>query len=93
MAIFLGLVFLLTGASIYSDTYEVKETWFGDPDLQGTWTNSTLTALERSANFKNLVVSEEQAEMAALISSQGNDAYDNYLKDWKNNIYNFYYRK
>ena len=62
----LMLVFLLTGGSIYSDTYQVKKTWFGDPDLQGTWTNSTLTALERSASFKNLVVSEEQAETDSI---------------------------
>ena len=77
----LGLIFLSVAGSVYSDSYQTKKTWFGDPDLQGIWTNATLTTLERSSSFKELVVSKEQAEMAALIATQGNDAYDNYLKE------------
>ena len=26
---------------------EDMKTWFGDPDLQGVWTNASLTTLER----------------------------------------------
>ena len=33
----------------------------GKPDLQGLWTNATLTPLERPQNVKDLVLSEEQA--------------------------------
>jgi hypothetical protein len=33
----------------------------GKPDLQGTWTNATITPLERPQNMKNLVLSEEEA--------------------------------
>src|SRR5258708_7972319 len=35
----------------------------GHPDLQGIWTNVTLTPMERLADFKNLEISE--AESAA----------------------------
>ncbi len=33
----------------------------GKPDLQGTWTNATITPLERPQNIKELVLSEEAA--------------------------------
>src|SRR5688572_18929513 len=33
----------------------------GKPDLQGIWTNATITPLERPQNVKNLVLSEEEA--------------------------------
>jgi hypothetical protein len=33
----------------------------GRPDLQGTWTNETITPVERSSEFKSLVLSEEDA--------------------------------
>ena len=34
----------------------------GKPDLQGVWTNASLTSLERPAQFKQLVIPKEQAE-------------------------------
>ena len=33
----------------------------GKPDLQGIWTNATITPLERPQTVKNLVLSEEEA--------------------------------
>lgn len=33
----------------------------GKPDLQGIWTNATITPLERPQNVKDLVLTEEQA--------------------------------
>ena len=36
----------------------------GKPDLQGTWTNATITPLERPSGVSNLVLS--QAEAATL---------------------------
>ena len=33
----------------------------GKPDLQGVWSNATITPLERPANVKDLVLSEEEA--------------------------------
>jgi hypothetical protein len=46
-----------------SATGESKTPW-GDPDLQGTWSNQTLTPLERPAQFKDKPVLTE-AEAAA----------------------------
>ena len=37
--------------------YEAPKNFFGDPDLNGTWTNATLTALQRPEEFDSLVVS------------------------------------
>ncbi|MEH6569965.1 MAG: hypothetical protein V7709_12875 [Halioglobus sp.] len=33
---------------------------WGDPDLQGTWTSATITALERMDGFDELVISEKR---------------------------------
>jgi hypothetical protein len=38
---------------------------FGQPDLVGTWNTGSLTNLERSAQFKDLVVPDAQAEQIA----------------------------
>lgn len=45
--------------------YAVPRTTFSQPDIQGVWTNSTLTALERLPNFPNKLVLSE-AEAAAI---------------------------
>ena len=34
----------------------------GKPDLQGFWTNTSLTSLERSSQFKDLAIPSEQAQ-------------------------------
>ncbi len=34
---------------------------WGAPDLQGTWTNATITGLERNDEIENLVLTQEQA--------------------------------
>ena len=44
-----GAVFLLATVPVAG---QVLRTPWGDPDLQGTWTNRTLTPLERPAEFK-----------------------------------------
>ena len=66
LRITLSLGSLIFITQVYSDgSWEVPMTWFGDPDLQGTWTNASLTTLERPDNFESLVVSEEQAKNTA----------------------------
>ena len=53
------------------------KTWFGDPDLQGTWTNASLTTLERPDNYESLVVTEEQANAAASFTAAFIEEIDN----------------
>lgn len=53
-------------------TFKVQKNLFGQPDLEGTWTNATLTTLARPAEFGDrLVMTEEEARKI----EGGNDAY------------------
>jgi hypothetical protein len=56
------------------DAQSFKTSW-GDPDLQGTWTNQTLTPLERPAEFagKPVLTAEEARAYEARLRQQ-NDA-------------------
>jgi hypothetical protein len=45
----------------YAADYAPPRTSFGDPDLQGLWTNASITTLERPARISRLVVSPEEA--------------------------------
>ena len=56
---------------------QAMKTWFGDPDLQGTWTNASLTTLERPDNYKSLVVTKEQANAAASYAAEFTEVIDN----------------
>ena len=63
---------------LYSDNdWNVPITWFGDPDLQGIWTNASLTTLERPDNYESLIVTSDQARAAEKISQQFIDSIDN----------------
>ena len=42
--IFITILSILS-LSTFSEEFKVKKTWFGDPDLQGVWTNASLTTL------------------------------------------------
>ena len=42
--------------------YRVPRTASGTPDLQGIWTNASLTSVERSPGFKSLVIPEADAK-------------------------------
>jgi len=42
--------------------YKAPRNAFGQPDLQGTWTNASLTSLVRPAAFKSLTIPEAQAK-------------------------------
>lgn len=49
-------------ASAQNAGYESPRTHYGTPDLQGTWTNNTITPLTRPTEFRDLVLSRGQAE-------------------------------
>ena len=55
------------------DAQALKTAW-GDPDLQGTWTNQTLTPLERPAEFagKPVLTEEEARAYEARLRQQNN---------------------
>ena len=62
---------VLASASITAQSF--KTPW-GDPDLQGTWTNQTLTPLERPAEFagKPVLTEAEAAAYEAKLRQQNN---------------------
>ena len=62
--------------SIWSEEY-TKETWFGDPNLQGVWTNASLTTLERPDYFESLEISDDEAMIARQSSEEFNQTLDN----------------
>ena len=53
---FVCSLILITSLPSYAE-YKAPKNFFGDPDLQGTWTNATLTALQRLEELDSLVVS------------------------------------
>jgi len=71
------LFFIFTiSLSIWSEEY-TKETWFGDPNLQGVWTNASLTTLERPDYFESLEISDDEAMAARQSSEEFNQTLDN----------------
>ena len=73
-------LFLFTSLS-FSNDYTQTKTWFGDPDLQGVWTNASLTSLERPDYFETLEISDEQVELAKKASESSIEVLDNPYED------------
>ena len=66
---FAGILFAMAliapwAAATHADAYKPPHTRFGQPDLQGIWTSSSLTRLERPPIFNALVAGEAQARAA-----------------------------
>lgn len=60
----LSLMLALSAASVVAAApYRAPRTSFGTPDLEGAWSNLSLTLLERPARYKGLIATE--AEVAA----------------------------
>ena len=74
--IFITILSILS-LSTFSEEFKVKKTWFGDPDLQGVWTNASLTTLERPDHFDALEISDEVADYAKKASQDFNEILDN----------------
>lgn len=70
----LASVFVSMGVRL-SDEYVPPKTSFGDPDLQGIWTNRSLTQLERnsSARGPTLTRKEEDMILARLKANHNTD--------------------
>jgi hypothetical protein len=66
--IVLGLA-LAAGAAAAAP-YKPPRTSFGAPDLQGIWTNTALTMLERPPLFKSLVATDAEAKMFETMFAQ-----------------------
>lgn len=61
-----ALAALMAAAGAHAEGYKVPRTRFGQPDLQGIWTNTSLTWLQRPPIFKGLVATDaEEAMMLA----------------------------
>ena len=71
------IILSIFSLSTFSEEFKVKKTWFGDPDLQGVWTNASLTTLERPDHFDTLEISDEVADYAKKASQDFNEILDN----------------
>jgi hypothetical protein len=56
----LPLSLMLLSSLATAQAWETPRMPWGDPDLQGVWSNATITALERMDGMDELVISEEQ---------------------------------
>ena len=74
--LFIFIVFIFSLAT-YAEEFTVQKTWFGDPDLQGVWTNASLTTLERPDYFESLEISDDEAMAARQSSEEFNQTLDN----------------
>lgn len=62
----LALAALLAAVAVQASAadYKAPRNAFGQPDLEGVWSNASLTSLERGPQFKSLIITEQQATAA-----------------------------
>jgi hypothetical protein len=58
----LGVTLAFAASAAAAQTYKAPRNPFGQPDLEGIWTNASITSLERPSNIKDLVITEAQAK-------------------------------
>jgi len=62
--IMLALILLLSSGSVFSQTWTPPRQSDGHPDLTGTWSNASITTLERNARYDSLVLSNDEVGRA-----------------------------
>lgn len=71
------LALCLNGTDVLAaESYKAPRNIFGDPELQGLWTNATITTLQRPREFTELVLSPEQAAGLEQVTSDQFAAID-----------------
>lgn len=66
LAALIAVAFVSSVAAVAGD-YRAPRTYAGQPDLQGLWSSSSLTRLERPPAFSSLVASNDQAAAAPFL--------------------------
>ena len=51
-------------SSVHGQAYEPPRTVNGKPNLQGTWSNASVTTLERNARYEKLVLTDDEINRA-----------------------------
>ena len=68
------IVFAFSADATIAGPYHSPRTRFGTPDLQGLWTNSALTFLQRPPIFKSLIATDkEEAMMINMFKKMAGD--------------------
>jgi hypothetical protein len=57
-----GVLAAALASTAMAQAYKTPRNGFGQPDFSGTWTNASVTQLERPNQFKALVITEAQAK-------------------------------
>ena len=57
-----GVIAAALASTAMAQAYKAPRNAFGQPDFSGTWTNASVTQLERPSQFKELVITEAQAK-------------------------------
>jgi len=61
-----ALVCAATQAALAQEIYQPPRTPDGKPDLQGTWTNASITTLERSDRYASTILAPEDVDKATF---------------------------
>ena len=72
----LCLLVLAIWPAVQAEEWQAGRLPWGDPDLQGIWTNATVTTLERPERFEELVLSEREVLAVEEFSAQRIESID-----------------
>ena len=67
------LLLAVVASSTTAQNWQSPRMAWGDPDLQGVWTNATVTGLERLDGLDELVIGEQHARALEQQDAQNSD--------------------